>query len=52
MLNFIGNFIQEIKWRKEQGVKFRPIWQMILMLPFMLVYWPAKAYIDWVERTF
>lgn len=52
MFKLIGNFIEEIKWKKEQGVKFRPIWQIILLLPIGIIYWPAKAYTDWVEKTF
>lgn len=39
-----------VKWYKERRLNgMRPWWQIILLLPIGIVYWPAKAFTDWVE---
>jgi len=30
--------------------QLRPIWQIILLFPVALIYWPAKAFVDFVEE--
>lgn len=28
----------------------RPIWQIILLIPAFLLYWPARKYVDFMDR--
>jgi hypothetical protein len=27
----------------------RPLWQMLLMLPLFLIYWPASKFVEWMD---
>jgi hypothetical protein len=42
-------FYKEIKSRKANGEKMRPIWQMIVLLPMYLLYLPARCYVDFMD---
>jgi len=43
-------FIQEYRRRKAQGDTIRPIWQIIILIPLYLIYLPARAFVDWMDR--
>lgn len=36
-------------WSERHRSHVRPLWQMIAVLPLFLVYWPARAYVDWMD---
>ena len=45
MIKILG----EIKRCKEQGLKLRPIWQIIILIPLYLIYLPANAFVEWMD---
>ena len=30
----------------------RPVWMIVLLVPLVLIYWPANKYVEWIDATF
>jgi hypothetical protein len=42
---------KDYKRRRARGDTLRPLWQIPLMVPLALLYFPARWYVDWMDNS-